>query len=102
MKQDARVWQLAVLGGVLLFGVFSLDFPLSLGAIGCTLASGILGEYLLSALPRAGGGRRPLSASISALSVLLLFRSTVFWTYQLVTLISLAGRYLIRSRGQRS
>jgi len=37
MKQDARVWQVAVLGGVLLFGVLSLDFPLSFPVVGCTL-----------------------------------------------------------------
>ena len=67
----------SVLGGVLLFGVFSLDFPLSFSLIGCTLASAVLGEYLLSLWRRVGRGPRPLSAVISALSVLLLFRSAV-------------------------
>ena len=100
MKQDARAWQVAVLGGVLLFGVFSLDFPLSLPVIGCTLVSAVLGEYLLSFLPRVGREPRPLSALISALSVLLLFRSSVFWTYPLVILIALSSKYLIRFRGR--
>ncbi|HKA52244.1 MAG TPA: DUF2330 domain-containing protein [Candidatus Binatia bacterium] len=100
MEQDARVWQVTVLGGVLLFGVFSLDFPLSFSLISCTLASAVLGEYLLSLCRRVGRGPRPLSAVISALSVLLLFRSTVFWTYPLVTLISLGSKYVIRCRGR--
>ena len=63
MEQDARVWQVTVLGGVLLFGVFSLDFPLSFPVIGCTLASAVLGEYLLSLLLRVGREPRPLSAN---------------------------------------
>lgn len=100
MRQDARVWQVAVLGGVLLFGVCALDFPLSLQVIGCTLASGILSEYLLSALPGTDRRPRPLSASISALSVLLLFRSPFLWTYPVVTFMALASKYLIRFRGQ--
>jgi hypothetical protein len=44
MRQDARVWQAVVLGGALLFGVFHLDFSLSLAVIGWTLASAVLGE----------------------------------------------------------
>src|SRR2546423_13111983 len=100
MKQDARVWQVTVLGGVLLFGVFSLDFPLSFTVIGCTLASAVLGEYLLSLWRRVGREPRPLSALISALSVLLLFRSAVFWTYPLVTLIAVSSKYVIRFRGR--
>ena len=100
MRQDARVWQVVVLGGVLLFGILSLDFPLSLIVIGCTLISAILGEYFLSLLPRVGRESRPLSALISALSVLLLFRSAVFWTYPLVTLIALSSKYFIRFHGR--
>lgn len=54
MKQDARVWQVVVLGGVLLFGVCSLDFPLSLPIVGSTLISAVVGEYFLSLLLRVG------------------------------------------------
>lgn len=100
MIQDARVWQCAVLGGVLVFGIFSLDFPLSWAVVGWTLVSGILGEYVLSALPGAGRKPRPLSALISSFSVLLLFRSTYFWTYSLVILFSLASKYLVRVQGR--
>jgi len=59
MKQDARVWQVVVLGGVLLFGVFSLDFPLSFSIVGCTLISAVLGECLLSLLLKLGREPRP-------------------------------------------
>jgi enediyne biosynthesis protein E5 len=100
MKQDARVWQVVVLGGVLLFGVLSLDFPLSFPIVGCTLLSAVLGECLLSLLLRVGREPRPLSALISALSVLLLFRSAAWWTYPLVTLMALSSKYLIRFRGR--
>jgi hypothetical protein len=98
MKQDARVWQVAVLGGVLLFGVCSLDFPLSLPIVGGTLISAVVGEYLLSLLLRVGREPRPLSAVISALSVLLLFRSAVWWPYPLVSLIALSSKYIVRFR----
>ena len=100
MLYDARMWQVGVLGGVLGVGIVSLDFPLSWGIISCTLASGILGEYGLHALLGTGRTPRPLSALISGLSVLLLFRSPFFWTYPLVTLVALASKYCIRFRGR--
>jgi hypothetical protein len=100
MRQDARVWQAAVLGGVLLFGVSSLDFPLSFAVIGCTLAAAILGEYLFSFPPGRKREPRPLSALISALSVLLLFRSSTALAYPLVVLIALSSKYLIHVRGR--
>jgi hypothetical protein len=98
--QDARVWQAFVLGSVLLFGVSSLDFPLDATVIVCTLATGILGEYGFAAIARTSRTPRPLSALISALSVLLLFRSTAFWTSPAVILLAVASKYLIRIRGQ--
>ncbi len=81
-------------------GVYTLDFPLSLGVIVSTLVSGVLSEYLCSAI--LGGQRtpRPLSATISALSVLLLFRSSVAWTYLCVVLLAVASKYCIRWRGR--
>jgi Na+-translocating ferredoxin:NAD+ oxidoreductase RnfD subunit len=100
MRQDARVWQAVVLGGILLLGIFSLDFPLPPAIIAATLVSGTLGEYLLGILPRAGREPRPLSALISGLSVLLLFRSSVWWTYPLVILFAVASKYLIQFQGR--
>jgi hypothetical protein len=100
MLHDARIWQVGVLGGVLGVGIVWLDFPLSWSIISATLASGILGEYGFNRLFGADRTPRPLSAVISALSVLLLFRSAVFWTYPLVTLIALSSKYCIRLRGQ--
>lgn len=100
MRQDARVWQVAVLGIALLLGVSALDFPLSSITIICTLLSAIISEYLLSAVLDVGRQPRPLSALISALSVLLLFRSTHLWTYPVVIFLALASKYVIRVQGQ--
>lgn len=97
---DARLWQAIVLGSVLMFGIRSLDFPLDIAVIVCTLTMGILSEYIFSALFRTARVPRPLSALISALSVLLLFRSTIFWTYPLIIALAVASKYLIRIRGQ--
>lgn len=98
--QDARLWQAIVLGSVLLFGVSSLDFPLDATLIAATLVTGVLSEYGFAAVVRTSHTPRPLSALISALSILLLFRSTVFWTYAIVMLLAISSKYLIRFRGQ--
>ena len=100
MRHDARIWQAIVLTGILLFGVHSLDFPLSLSVIVSTVASGILSEYLLSALPGMRREPRPLSATISSLSVLLLFRSSVAWTYPCIVILAVASKYFVRWRGR--
>src|SRR5215510_13273659 len=100
MTQDARVWQAVVLGGVLVFGVSALDFPLSSAVIAYTLASGILSESFLGTLRSTVRRPQPLSAVISALSVLLLFRSSIPWTYPVVASIAIASKYLIRFRGR--
>lgn len=98
--QDARLWQALVLGSVLLFGVRALDFPLDATIIAATLVTGVLGEYSFAALARTSRTPRPLSACISALSILLLFRSTFFWTYPVVILLAIASKYGIRFHGQ--
>ena len=99
MRHDARLWQVAVLSGVLIVGIFGLGFPLSWAVIVCTLASGLLTEHGLSRLVRTRSAR-PLSALISGLSVLLLFRSSLVWTYPLVACIAVASKYVVRYRGQ--
>lgn len=100
MRHDARLWQVVVLTGILLFGVHSLDFPLSLHVIVSTVLSGILSEYLCSVLPRITREPRPLSATISSLSVLLLFRSSAVWAYPCVVMLAVASKYVIRCRGR--
>ena len=100
MRHDARIWQVMVLAGILIFGVHSLDFPLSLSVIVGTLVSGILSEYLFGATLGFKREPRPLSATISALSVLLLFRSSLVWAYPLVVVLAVASKYVIRWRGR--
>ncbi len=100
MRHDARIWQVIILTGILLFGVHSLDFPLSPNVIVYTVVSGILSEYFFSALPGIKREPRPLSATISSLSVLLLFRSSTLWAYPCVVILAVASKYFIRWRGQ--
>lgn len=100
MQHDARFWQVIVLTGILLFGVHSLDFPLTLSVIVATLVSGILSEYLFSAMLGFTRMPRPLSATISSLSVLLLFRSFVAWTYPCIVVLAVASKYVVRWRGR--
>jgi len=100
MKKDARFWQVIVLAGILLTGVSVLDFPISLSIIFATLASSIFSEYLFGTFLTLGRAPRPLSALISGLSILLLFRSTVLWTYLLVPFIAIASKYVVRSHGR--
>jgi len=100
MRHDARIWQVIILAGILLFGVHSLDFPLSLNVIVYAVVSGILSEYFFSVLPRVKREPRPLSAAISSLSVLVLFRSSTVWTYPCVVVLAVASKYFIRWRGR--
>ena len=89
-----------VLTGILVFGVYSLDFPLPPSVIVATLVSGILSEYLFSAILGYKREPRPLSATISALSVLLLFRSSLVWAYPSVVILAVASKYFVRFRGR--
>jgi Na+-translocating ferredoxin:NAD+ oxidoreductase RnfD subunit len=100
MQHDARIWQVGILTGILTIGLYTLDFPLSLGVIISTLASGVLSEYLCGAILGRQRSPRPLSATISALSVLLLFRSSVAWTYPCVVLLAVASKYFVRFQGR--
>ena len=100
MLSDARVWQVAVLSGVLGIGMSSLDFPLSWNVIAWTVAASVASEYGVCALLGANRSPRPLSAVISALSVLLLFRSSTVWAYPVVTLLAIASKYCIRFHSQ--
>src|SRR5262245_25245570 len=100
MQHDARIWQVMVLAGILVFGIHSLDFPLSLNVIVVTLVSGILSEYIFSAILRSSRTPRPLSATISSLSILLLFRSSLTWVYPCVVGLAIASKYVVRLRGR--
>lgn len=99
MRHDARLWQVAVLSGVLIVGIFGLGFPLSWAVVVSTLAGSLLTEHGLSRLVRTRSAR-PLSALISGLSVLLLFRSSLVWTYPLVACTAVASKYAVHCRGQ--
>jgi enediyne biosynthesis protein E5 len=97
--RDPRPYQIAVLSGLLLYGLFFLHFDVSLAQVAVTLASGILAEWActrLARLPRFD----PASALISALSLCLLLRTQALWVAALASAIAVASKFALRVRGK--
>ena len=77
--QDPRDYQISVLGGLLVYGLFALDFDIGLVQVVLTLGSVLLIQYActrLWRLPRFD----PKSALISGLSLCLLLRTNFLWS----------------------
>jgi Na+-transporting NADH:ubiquinone oxidoreductase subunit NqrB len=102
LRIDPRIPQIAVLGGMLLYGVFVLDFVVPLAAIPLAIGTGLALEALLFRWRRARDRRRPPyeSAVISSLSTLLLFRSNEPLAYVAVVAIAIASKVVLRVDGR--
>ena len=102
LEKDPRYAQLLVLGSLLLYGIAYLDFSLPALAVPLTVGFACLVERLQFRWRRAPDRPRPPyeSAAISALSTLLLLRSTEVWVYLAVVLVAVLSKSLIRIQGR--
>jgi len=97
--RDPRPYQIAVLAGLLVYGVFVLRFDVSPAQIAVTLGAGLAAQWAcsrLSGLPRFD----PLSALISSLSLCLLLRTGSLWLAALASAIAVASKFVLRVRGK--
>jgi enediyne biosynthesis protein E5 len=98
-RRDPRLYQIAVLGSLLLFGVFVLHFEVDARIAAVLLATALAAQYLggrLAGLPRFD----PRSALISALSLCLLLRTGSPALAAAAALLAIGGKFVVRVRGK--
>lgn len=99
---DPRLPQILVLSGLVIYGTVFLDFVIDPWSVPVALGAALTLEGAVFRFRRAPDRLRPPypSALISALSTILLFRSTDAWAYAGVAGIAIASKVLIRVRGR--
>lgn len=98
-KFDPRVWQLGIMGSLLLSGVWLRDFSLHPKQIFLTFASGLLTQALCLRyfnLQQRGF----LSAAITCLGLCLLVRSSNLWVHPLLAGLAIASKFTLRIQGR--
>ncbi len=98
MAIDPRLYQIAVLGSLLLYGVLALDFDIT----GLRAAT-ILGAALTTQWAGARLAGKPFewrSALISGLSLCLLCRTSAWWLAALAGIIAVGSKFVLRWRGK--
>ena len=98
-SRDPRLYQIAILSCLLVYGVGRLHFDVSVGRIGLTLATCLATQYLcmrLWTLPRFD----PRSPLISGLSLCLLLRTDLAALAVATAIVTVASKFLLRVDGR--
>jgi len=97
--KDPRYYQIAVLSGLVLFGVFALDFGIYWGNALLIVSVALLTQFIATQL--AGLARfDPLSPLITSLSLTLLFRTDLVLMAMAAACIAIASKFLVRVNGK--
>ncbi len=97
--QDARHFQIAYLGGFLIFGILFLDWEADLSRYLITIFGCLSVQFLFAKL--WGKDLRSLkSGLITALGLCLLFKANLLWIILLAAALSIASKFLIRIKGK--
>ncbi|HPF78155.1 MAG TPA: RnfABCDGE type electron transport complex subunit D [Alphaproteobacteria bacterium] len=93
--KDARHFQIATLGSLLLLLLFWSDFAPRVEVIALTVASTILTQFLFFKFLKIPSNdyRSPF---ITSLSLCLLFKTNILWIYPLAGAVAMATKFLIR------
>jgi Na+-translocating ferredoxin:NAD+ oxidoreductase RnfD subunit len=95
---DPRVYQIATLSCLLLYGVTVLDFGIDVPRILAVLATALFTQLVCSEWKAIRFD--PKSALISALSLCLLLRSNSMTIYVVAAFVAIASKFVIRIRGK--
>ncbi|HEY2954025.1 MAG TPA: RnfABCDGE type electron transport complex subunit D [Candidatus Eisenbacteria bacterium] len=96
---DPRWYQIAVLAGLLAFGLARLRFEIRLPQVAVTLAAALLAQLACTRLARLPAFE-PRSALISGLSLCLLLRTDHLALAALAAVITITSKFLLRVDGK--
>jgi enediyne biosynthesis protein E5 len=97
--RDPRDYQIAVLGGLLVYGLLALEFDIAPRQVWLALTSVLIVQWLctrLWRLPRF----EARSALISGLSLCLLLRTNHLWIVPLAAVVTIASKFVFRVNGK--
>ena len=97
--KDARLYQIAVLSSLLVYGVVRLDLEVRAPMAATLLATALLTQYACTRLWRLPAFD-PKSALISGLSLCLLLRTNSVPLAVTAAAVTIAGKFVIRWRGK--
>jgi len=97
--RDPRDYQIAVLAGLLAYGLLALDFDIGWEQVVLTLSSVLVVQFVCSVLwklPRFD----PKSPLISGLSLCLLLRTNEMWLVPVAAMITIGSKFVVRVRNK--
>ncbi|HEX5000223.1 MAG TPA: RnfABCDGE type electron transport complex subunit D [Terriglobia bacterium] len=98
LTADPRHYQIAILGGLLVYGLAALDFDITGVRAAATLVTALLTQALCSTLWKTRFD--PRSALISGLSLCLLLRTNSMKWVVVAAVVTIASKFILRFRGK--
>ena len=98
--RDPRVYQIATLTALLLYGVHALDFEIGAAQAVVTLTAALAAQWLCTRFLAGPSAFEPRSALISGLSLCLLLRTNSLWLAAAAPAAAVASKFLLRWRGK--
>jgi Na+-translocating ferredoxin:NAD+ oxidoreductase RnfD subunit len=95
--RDPRLYQIAVLGSLLAYGLVALDFEIGAAQVALTIAAALVTQAVLSYVVRMPHVEWK-SALISALSLCLLLRTSAPWLGAVAASVAVGSKFLLRIR----
>jgi Na+-transporting NADH:ubiquinone oxidoreductase subunit NqrB len=96
---DPRLYQIASLAGLLVYGVGWLEFDIHLIQAGLTLGGVLIVQWACTRLAKLPHFE-PKSALISGLSLCLLLRTNSLWFVAAAVLVTIGSKFVLRWRGK--
>jgi Na+-translocating ferredoxin:NAD+ oxidoreductase RnfD subunit len=97
--RDPRLYQIAVLGSLLIYGTVALDFEIGPVQVAMTIAAALLTQAAGSYATKLPGVEWK-SALISALSLCLLLRTSDPWLGAVAAVLAVGSKFVLRFRGK--
>ena len=97
---DPRIYQIASLTGLLVYGMAALEFDIGLSQAALTLVGVLAAQWICTRLWRLPTFE-PKSALISGLSLCLLLRTNSLWLVLAAAALTISSKFILRWRGKQ-